>query len=128
MATFAGMKAVKTRVSRTKMFLRQAALLLAVGQAALAAAPLLESDAPNTVAHVEAPGTQLHYVHDEASCAACVGHKLAGGVPLPHAPVADISPPRALRAPELVSRRNAPAEILPPSRGPPLFESSSRRA
>ncbi len=122
------MNAVKINVIRTKLFLRRAALLLAVGQAALAATPLLESDAPSTVAHVEAPGTQAHYVHDEAGCAACVGHKLAGGVPLPHAPVAAISSAIAVRAPELVPRRNAPTEILPPSRGPPPFESSSRRA
>jgi hypothetical protein len=61
------------------MQLRPALLLVLVAQLMIALTPLLEGrDGPDARAHVEAAGTAIHHVHDEAYCSACtVRHLLA---------------------------------------------------
>jgi hypothetical protein len=63
--------------------------------------PLGDSKVSSTVgAHVEQLGGRLHYVHDEAYCAACAARHLVGDVPhlppeIPSASVHAAAPPAA---------------------------------
>lgn len=128
MATFAGMRLVQNLLGKTRVFLRRAALLLAVGQAAMGAAPLLERGGTSAVAHVEESGTQLHYAHDEAGCVACVAHKLVGSMPISVAqlPAAESLPVGGSAV--AVARPKSAEYDLHPATGPPLFESYGQRA
>lgn len=62
--------------ARSKLRLLAAAVA-AAAQILIAAAPLAEAGSgPDSGAHVEVAGTNLHHAHDEATCAACVSQHL----------------------------------------------------
>ena len=66
-------------IARAKSLMRKAALLVAVAQMVVGAVPLLEVGGRGAYSHVESTGVQLHYSHDDASCAACVTRQILGG-------------------------------------------------
>jgi hypothetical protein len=59
--------------------MRKAALLVALAQMVVGVVPLLEVGGRGTYSHVESTGVQLHYSHDDTTCAACVTRQLLGG-------------------------------------------------
>jgi hypothetical protein len=56
-------------------------VLAMLAQCWIAAAPLADSRGFGAGAHVEAGGTNKHFAHDEATCAACTVMALLGDVP-----------------------------------------------
>lgn len=59
--------------------MRKAALLVAMAQMVVGVVPLLEVGGRGAYSHVESTGVQLHYSHDDTTCAACVTRHLLGG-------------------------------------------------
>lgn len=66
-------------IARPKFLMRKAALLVAVAQMVVGVGPLLEVGVRDASSHVEATGVQLHYSHDDSTCAACVTRQILGG-------------------------------------------------
>jgi hypothetical protein len=66
-------------IARPKSLMRQAALLVAIAQIAIGLPPLLEVGGRDANPHIETKGVQLHYSHDEATCAACISRQILGG-------------------------------------------------
>lgn len=66
-------------IARSKSLMRRAALLVAMAQMVVGVGPLIEVGVRDAYSHVEATGVQLHYSHDDASCAACVTRQILGG-------------------------------------------------
>jgi hypothetical protein len=87
-------------------FWRLLTLLVAVGQLLVVGASWIDTEAGgrDQKTHVEAGGTRLHYVHDDATCELCALQHLSG-TPFdvrrpaaPHAPAA-VSPPAPVHSP-----------------------------
>lgn len=94
-----------------------AAAVAAAAQILLAAAPLAEASfGPDSSAHVEVAGTDLHHGHDEATCAACVSQHL----------VAASEPVRSARYGSLASASRLHAAVLRADSQSPQFFTKSR--
>ena len=65
-------------IARPKSLMRKAALLVAMAQMVVGLVPLLEVDARDAYSHVETTGVQLHYSHDDTTCAACISRQILG--------------------------------------------------
>lgn len=116
------MMVVQVMLKKTGALMRLAAVLLAVGQAAMGFAPLLEKESASATAHVETSGTQLHYAHDESGCIACVAHRMAGGAP-PSRPLLPAQEPVSRARPDLYfTVHTAAAARAHPPTGPPSPE------
>jgi len=66
-------------IALPKFLMRQAALLAALAQMVVGVGALLEVGVRDAYSHVETTGVQLHYSHDDATCAACVTRQILGG-------------------------------------------------
>ena len=81
-------------IARPNSLMRRAGLLIAIVQIALGAATLLESGSRNANAHIESKGVELHYAHDEATCAACISQQLlTGAEPTQRVPILAVAKP-----------------------------------
>jgi len=57
------------------------ALLATTAQLAVALSPLLEGREGRATVHVESGGVQKHFLHDDATCAACQARSIHGTTP-----------------------------------------------
>jgi hypothetical protein len=69
---------VQKLIGLSRSTMRKIALVVAATQIMLGTAPLTESEARSTSAHVEAAGVDLHHAHSEETCIACVAFKAFG--------------------------------------------------
>lgn len=88
------------------------------------AVPLSEGRAQTQIgAHIERQSERRHYVHNEATCAACVARHLTGPAPLPapialHASLSVGVPPAAPLLPPNDERRDPSVARAPPAPAP----------
>lgn len=112
----------RPRSLRTFRFRLFAALLAAVGQFGVTGAVVgVSREAHSAPSHIERYGVDLHYAHNEATCAACAALGLHASVESPWAP----EPLPAARAAVLVGRFehgiSAPRLLSNFSRAPPTI-------
>ena len=95
------------------------ALLATTAQLAVSLSPLLEGREGRATVHVESGGVQKHFLHDDATCAACQARSIHGTTPRVAPPLLAAEPHRMVAVSAVDRVESADVHLPTNPRAPP---------